>query len=201
MAGAIQIPDLPLLEEEETRILLAEAQKGNEAAREKLARHNLKLVMKVVYRFRDSGYDLEELFQVGCIGLIKAINNFDLSREARLSTYALPRIIGEIRSFLRDDSPIKMSRDSKRKGSELKRLAGELALQLGREPTMKELSDAAEIPIPELVEILEAMKNPLSLEMPVNNTGQKEITLSQQIADEHQPGELFHLDLLQLRQV
>lgn len=201
MGDVIQVPDLPVLEEAETKELLKKAQSGDREARDKLVRHNLKLVLKVVYRFRSSGYDLEELFQIGSIGLLKAVDNFDLTREARFSTYALPRIIGEIRSFLRDDAPLKVSRDIKRKGSKLKSIARELTSRYSREPTLKELSRASEIPIPELVEIMEAMKEPLSLDMPLQDSGEKEVTLSQQIADEHQPGETFHLDLLQLRQV
>lgn len=109
----MNLPRFPLLSDAEVQELLAKAQSGDEAARERIVNCNLRLVFNLIQRFSNRGYEAEDLFQIGTIGLIKAIDKFDLSYGVKFSTYAVPMIIGEIRRFLRDDSPIKVSRSLK----------------------------------------------------------------------------------------
>jgi RNA polymerase, sigma subunit, RpoX/SigF len=109
----MNLPRFPLLSDEEMRTLLGQAQAGDARARDRLINCNLKLVFNLVKRFQNRGYELEDLFQVGCIGLMKAIDKFDLNYEVKFSTYAVPMIVGEIRRFLRDDNPVKVSRSVK----------------------------------------------------------------------------------------
>ena len=106
----MNLPRFPLLKDKEIRELLIRSKDGDSFARDKLVNCNLKLVFNIVRRFQNRGYELEDLFQIGCIGLMKAIDKFDLSYEVKFSTYAVPMIVGEIRRFLRDDSPVKVSR-------------------------------------------------------------------------------------------
>ena len=113
----MNLPRFPLLSDAEVQELLAKAQSGDEAARERIVNCNLRLVFNLIQRFSNRGYEAEDLFQIGTIGLIKAIDKFDLSYGVKFSTYAVPMIIGEIRRFLRDDSPIKVSRSLKELGA------------------------------------------------------------------------------------
>ncbi len=127
---------------EETAVLIERSQAGDKGARETLIEENLGLVRHIVKRFAGRGYDMEDLFQIGCIGLMKAIDKFDLSYEVRFSTYAVPMIQGEIKRFLRDDGMVKVSRTLKENGWKIKKAAERLSQKLGREATLKELSEA-----------------------------------------------------------
>ncbi|MCG8532681.1 MAG: sigma-70 family RNA polymerase sigma factor, partial [Desulfovibrionales bacterium] len=126
------IPQHKILSDPETYRLIELAQNDDSEARERLVQHNLRLVMKITHRFKNSGYEMEDLFQVGTIGLIKAIRDFDLSRELKFSTYAVPRIIGEIRRFLRDDGPIKVSRTLKEKAQQIRKFVDQYTKSKGR---------------------------------------------------------------------
>ena len=123
---------------EETAVLIERSQAGDKEAREKLIEENLGLVRHIVKRFAGRGYDMEDLFQIGCIGLMKAIDKFDLTFEVRFSTYAVPMIQGEIKRFLRDDGMFKVSRTLKEKAAKVSQPAGRLSHELGRDATLKE---------------------------------------------------------------
>ncbi|GAW91351.1 RNA polymerase sporulation sigma factor SigF [Calderihabitans maritimus] len=159
----MNIPRFPLLSDEEMEELLKKAKAGDQKAREKLINCNLKLVFNLVQRFENRGYELEDLFQVGTIGLMKAVDKFDPSFNVKFSTYAVPMIMGEIRRFLRDDSPVKVSRSLKETAFKVNRTKENLSKELGREPTIGEISSALDIPVEEIVEAMEAVQLPSSI--------------------------------------
>ncbi|HAA90434.1 MAG: RNA polymerase sigma factor [Thermoanaerobacterales bacterium 50_218] len=159
--------DFPLLSEQEVSRLLKKVRKGDLKAREKLINSNLRLVLNIVKRFEVWGYEREELFQIGVIGLIKAIDNFDPSRGVKFSTYAVPMIIGEIRRFLRDDQPIKVSRALRESGFRVKKVRAALERKLGREPTINEIAQEMGIAKEEVVMAMEVMQAPSSVFEPL----------------------------------
>jgi len=156
-------PDTQPLTHDEVRRLLEAAQSGDNDAREQLVNANLRLVWHVVNRFRGAPIEQEELFQVGCVGLLKAIDQFDLSYEVRFSTYAVPVMLGEIRRQLRDFGPIKVSRSQKRLASAVQDVRRALTQQIGREPTLEEIADELGVERMDVVEALESNRPPLSL--------------------------------------
>lgn len=143
--------------------LLHRAKEGDEEAREKLINCNLKLIFNLVQRFAHRGYELEDLFQIGTIGLIKAIDKFDFSYEVKFSTYAVPMIIGEIRRFLRDDHPVKVPRSYKELVYKVNRARESLSAALGREPTIGEIAEDIGVDREEIVSSLEAVQSPTSI--------------------------------------
>lgn len=159
----LNIPNRPLLTDRETRRLIQLAHKGDVIARETLINANLKLVCNVIRRFEGRGYDADDLFQIGCIGLIKAIDKFDLRFKVKFSTYAVPMIIGEIRRFLRDDTPVRVSRSLKELAWKIQNIRERLAAELSREPTVGEIAEALKVPRDELVAALDAAQPRASL--------------------------------------
>lgn len=159
----MNLPRFPLLSEEEMTDLLDKAQKGDNEARERLINCNLKLIFNLIQRFAHRGYELEDLFQIGTIGLIKAIDKFDFSYGVKFSTYAVPMIIGEIRRFLRDDHPIKVPRSYKELVYKINRSREKLALELKREPTISELANDIGVDSEEIITALEAVQSPASI--------------------------------------
>ena len=141
---------------EETAVLLTQAQAGDRGAREILVEKNLGLVHHIVKRFLGRGYEAEDLFQIGSIGLIKAIDKFDLTYEVKFSTYAVPMIAGEIKRFLRDDGMVKVSRTLKENGMKIKQAADEVSKELGREATISEISELTGISVEDIVVAMEA---------------------------------------------
>lgn len=159
----MNLPRYPLLSDEEMKDLLRRVKEGDENARERLVNCNLKLVFNLVQRFYNRGYELEDLFQIGTIGLIKAIDKFDLSYDVKFSTYAVPLIIGEIRRFLRDDNPVKVSRSLKETVNKVQRAKELLTVKLGREPSINEIGEYLSLPSEEIVSALEAAQTPASI--------------------------------------
>ena len=159
----MNLPRFPLLSDEEMTTLLNSAQKGDQEAREKMINCNLRLVFNLVQRFANRGYELEDLFQIGTIGLIKAIDKFNMAYNVKFSTYAVPMIIGEIRRFLRDDSPVKVSRSLKENAYKISKARDSLTKELERDPTLQEISDATGIPIEDIITSLEAVQIPASI--------------------------------------
>lgn len=141
---------------EETTVLLTQAQAGDREAREVLVEKNLGLVHHIVKRFLGRGYDAEDLFQIGSIGLMKAIDKFDLSYDVKFSTYAVPLIAGEIKRFLRDDGMVKVSRTLKENGFKIRQAAEQIAQQQGREATLAEISEITGISAEDIVMAMEA---------------------------------------------
>lgn len=146
-----------------TAELLIEAKNGNSSARDILVRNNLGLVWSIVRKFSNRGYEQDDLFQIGCIGLLKAITKFDQSFDVKFSTYAVPMIIGEIRRFLRDDGIIKVSRSLKQSSTKVRYAKDQLLKELGRDPTIKEISDYSGLNEEEIVMASEASWIPESL--------------------------------------
>ncbi|RKD34706.1 RNA polymerase sporulation sigma factor SigF [Thermohalobacter berrensis] len=149
-----------LLSHEETIKLIERAQEGDKEAQSILVNHNLGLVRSVLKRFSNRGYDIEDLFQLGCIGLIKAIQKFDSSYKVRFSTYAIPMIVGEIKRFLRDDGIVKVSRSLKQTAGKAKSAKERLTKKLGREPTIQEIADEIKVDKEELVMALDSNHQP-----------------------------------------
>jgi RNA polymerase sporulation-specific sigma factor len=143
---------------------IARAQAGDKAERDALVAENLGLVHLVVRRFSNRNHDREELFQIGCIGLLKAVDRFDVTMQVAFSTYAVPMIAGEIRCFLRDDGMVRVSRSLKEQGYRIEKAKEALHAQLGREPNVRELADAAQLTVEETVMAMEANRQVTSVE-------------------------------------
>lgn len=173
-----------ILSNEKMRQYIYEAQQGDKTARDILVERNVRLVWSVVQRFLNRGYDPDDLFQIGSIGLIKSIDKFDLSYEVRFSTYAVPMIIGEIQRFIRDDGSVKVSRSLKETANKIRRKREELTKELGRSPTISEIAKQLNISPEDAVHALDAAKNPQSIHETVFENDGDPITLLDQIADE-----------------
>lgn len=167
---------------EEISVLIAQAQAGDQAAREVLIEKNLGLVHHIVKRFAGRGYDCEDLFQIGTIGLIKAIDKFDLSFDVRFSTYAVPMISGEIKRFLRDDGMVKVSRTLKENGWKVKQAAERLAHRLGREATLEEIAAETGIAREDVVMALEANVEVESIYKTIYQSDGNEVQLLDKVA-------------------
>ena len=174
---------LPVLTEAEKRQLLTLAHAGDKAARARMVEGNLRLVLSVVQRFAQRGENLDDLFQVGCIGLIKAIDNFDPAQPVRFSTYGVPMIIGEIRRFLRDNNALRVSRTLRDTAYRAMQARETLEKQLGREPTMDEIAQAAGLARREVTAALESVVEPLSLDEPVYTDGGDAMYVIDQVRD------------------
>lgn len=166
---------------EETAVLIERSQAGDKEAREKLIEENLGLVRHIVKRFVGRGYDAEDLFQIGCIGLMKAIDKFNLQFEVRFSTYAVPMIQGEIKRFLRDDGMVKVSRTLKENGWKVKQAAERLSQAYGREATLQELSEATALSVEDIVMALDANVEVESIYKSVYQSDGNEIYLVDQV--------------------
>lgn len=194
MSGSLSdmnLPRFPLLTEEETRQLLLRAKEGDKEAREKLIQCHLKLVFNLVRRFENRGHELEDLFQIGTIGLIKAIDKFDPAYEVRFSTYAVPMIVGEIRRFLRDDHPVKVSRSLKETAYRVHKEQERLAKELGREPSIGELAEALSMPREEIVAAMEALQAPESIHDKVYEEDGDPLLVVDQLADQRVENDLW----------
>lgn len=151
----------------QTNDLIASAQRGDAAALDIILRQNMGLIKSVALRFRDRGCDFEDLCQIGSIGMIKAVRGFDCGHGTVFSTYAVPLIMGEIKKFLRDDGMIKVSRELKRRGMQVMHINQKLSHELGREPTLSEVAEAAGLDIHEVAECIEATCNVMSFSDPI----------------------------------
>lgn len=174
---------LPLLKESEKEELLRQVRSGSETAREKLINGNLRLVLSVIQRFTGRGENLDDLFQIGCIGLIKSIDNFDITQNVRFSTYAVPMIIGEIRRYLRDNSSVRVSRSIKDTAYRAMQVKERISSEKGSEPTVGEIAEAMEIPRAEVVIALESVVSPMSIYDPVYSDGADTVYVLDQLGD------------------
>jgi RNA polymerase sporulation-specific sigma factor len=166
------------------RVLFQQYQSGDLEARQRLINGNLRLVLSVIQRFSNRGEYLDDLFQVGCIGLMKAIDNFDLSQNVKFSTYAVPMIIGEIRRYLRDNNPIRVSRSLRDIAYRALQARDALTNKYSREPMIQEISEALDLPKEDVVFALDAIQDPVSLFEPVYQEGGDPIFVMDQLKDE-----------------
>jgi RNA polymerase sporulation-specific sigma factor len=175
---------LPVLKNEEMRLLFKEMQAGDITAREKLVNGNLRLVLSVIQRFNNRGEFVDDLFQVGCIGLMKSIDNFDLGQNVKFSTYAVPMIIGEIRRYLRDNNPIRVSRSLRDIAYKALQVREKLMSETSKEPTAEEIAKVLDVSHEEIVFALDAIQDPVSLFEPIYNDGGDPIYVMDQLSDE-----------------
>lgn len=180
----------PQLNDDEIKELIRKSQEGDQDARNRIVEKNMRLVWSVVQRFMNRGYDPDDLFQIGCIGLLKSVDKFDLTYDVKFSTYAVPMIIGEIQRFIRDDGTVKVSRSLKETGNKIRRAKDELSKIHGRSPTVNELSEFLQIPAEEILLAQEAGLSPASIHETVYENDGDPITLLDQIAD-HDEGKWF----------
>lgn len=169
--------------------LINRAQKGDKDAREQLILDNMALVWSIVRRFMNRGMEAQDLFQIGSIGLIKAIDKFDVSFAVKFSTYAVPMITGEIKRFLRDDGIIKMSRSIKENGWKIHKASEKLSLQLGREPTLEEIEKEVRLSMEEILIALEANCEVESINKTIYQGEGNEITLEDKLPDDKDESE------------
>lgn len=175
---------LPVLTNAKMRELFRAMQNGDRRAREELISGNLRLVLSVIQRFANRGENGDDLFQVGCIGLMKAIDNFDLSQNVKFSTYAVPMIIGEIRRYLRDNNPIRVSRSLRDIAYKALQVRDALVHRYAKEPTISEIAAELALPREEVLYALDAIQEPMSLFEPVYHDGGDPIFVMDQISDE-----------------
>lgn len=187
----VNTSELPVLNNEQMRTLFAEFQRGDSSAKESLILGNLKLVLAMVQRFAHRTDNMDDLFQIGCVGLIKAIENFDLKHEVRFSTYAVPMIMGEMRRYLRDNQMIRVSRQLKDMAYHALKIKEELIQKHGCEPSNAELASALGVSEKEIDECFEAVGTVLSIFEPVYNDDGDALYLLDQIQDEKD--EIDHL--------
>ncbi|MDI6638320.1 MAG: RNA polymerase sporulation sigma factor SigG [Bacillota bacterium] len=175
---------LPVLSNQKMRELLDLVRQGDKEARDKLIYGNLRLVLSVIQRFNNRGEYVDDLFQVGCIGLMKAIDNFDLSQNVKFSTYAVPMIVGEIRRYLRDNNPIRVSRSLRDVAYKALQVRDALVSRNSKEPSITEIADELKLPREEVVYALDAIQDPVSLFEPIYHDGGDPIYVMDQVSDE-----------------
>lgn len=188
MQGKVEIcgvntAKLKTLKNDEMEALLKQSAAGDEAARQKLIEGNLRLVLSVIQKFVSRGENPDDLFQVGCVGLLKAIANFDPSKEVRFSTYGVPMICGEIRRYLRDNSAIRVSRSIRDTAYRVLQCKEAMVTELGREPTPQELADKLDLSVQSVTEAMDAVSAPMSLYDPVYSDGGDPLTVMDQVRD------------------
>ena len=188
MLGKVEIcgvntAKLPSLSAQETHELLRRVQEGNQSARERLVEGNLRLVLSVIQRFSNRGENADDLFQVGCVGLLKAIDNFDVNLNLRFSTYGVPMILGEIRRYLRDNSSIRVSRSMRDTAYRVLQVREKLQRETQREPCIEEIARELELPREEVVFALDAIVDPVSLFEPVYSEAGDTMCVMDQVRD------------------
>lgn len=174
---------LPLLNREEKQELFLKIKQGDEEARTTFINGNLRLVLSVIQRFYGRGEKADDLFQVGCVGLIKAIDNFDLNQNVQFSTYAVPMIIGEIKRYLRDNNSIRVSRSVRDLAYKAMQYKERYTKEKGKEPTIEEIAKELEVEKEEIALSFDAIQDPISLQEPVYNDGNESIYVMDQVKD------------------
>lgn len=200
MEKTIEVLEQEKQKDEQIKRLLVKSQDGDKLARDTMVKNNMGLVWSIVRRFVNRGYELEDLFQIGSIGLMKAIDKFDITFDVKFSTYAVPMITGEIKRFLRDDGMIKVSRSLKENGAKMKYAREKLQASLGREPTLQELSQETGMAREEIVMALEANGEVESIYKTYTPSEGKESCLADRLPQERDSHEILlnHMLLEQL---
>lgn len=181
----VNTADLKLLSESEKIELLKKSQSGDMSARDELVKGNLRLVLSVIQRFSNRGENMDDLFQVGCIGLIKAIDNFDTSMDVRFSTYAVPMVIGEIRRYLRDNNSVRVSRSMRDTAYKAMQVKERIMSEQGRDATVEEIAKELEMRKEDVVMAMEAIVEPVSLYESVYSDGGDTIYVMDQLGDKN----------------
>ncbi len=190
---------LPILNNEQKKILFDKILEGSDEARQEYIYGNLRLVLSIIQRFNNRGENADDLFQVGCIGLIKAIDNFDITQNVKFSTYAVPMIIGEIRRYLRDNNAIRVSRSLRDTAYKALQVKERLTSKNQKEPTIEQIAKELELPKEDVVLALDAIQDPISLFEPVYNDGTDAIYIMDQLRDEKNRDE-FWLENINLKE-
>ncbi len=177
----INTNDIKILSDKEKEVLFKRLQKGDTKARDELAEGNLKLVLSILKRYQNRCDNMDDLFQIGCVGLMKAIDNFDLNHGVKFSTYAVPLILGEIRRYLRDNSNLRISRSIKDLAYKILRAKEEYFMIHGKEMTNKEVAEKLEVEEIDVIIAIDAMKDPISMFEPIYDNGGDTIFLEDQI--------------------
>ena len=179
----VNTSELPVLKNNQMMELLLKIKEGDEEARQEFVRGNLRLVLSVIQKFNNRGENIDDLFQIGCIGLIKAIDNFDISQGVQFSTYAVPMIIGEIKRYLRDSNPIRVSRSLRDTAYKAIYTKEALTRQHQKEPTVTEIADEIGVSKEDIVLAMEATQSPVSLYEPVYSEGGDTLYIMDQVSD------------------
>ena len=187
----VNTSNLPLLSKEEKEELFVKIKAGDEEARKTFINGNLRLVLSVIQRFYGRGENADDLFQVGCVGLIKAIDNFDLSQNVQFSTYAVPMIIGEVKRYLRDNNSIRVSRSIRDLAYKIIQYKERYTKGHGKEPTVEEIAKELEVSKEDIAFSLDAIQDPVSLQEPVYNDGSESIYIMDQVKDSKNTDELW----------
>ena len=182
---------LPLLSKKEKEELFVKIKEGDEEARNVFINGNLRLVLSVIQRFYGRGETADDLFQVGCVGLIKAIDNFDLSQNVQFSTYAVPMIIGEVKRYLRDNNSIRVSRSVRDLAYKAMQFKEKYLKQHGKEPNIEEIAKELGVEREEIAVSFDAIQDPISLQEPIYNDGTENIYIIDQIKDNKNTDELW----------
>lgn len=179
----VNTANIKVLSHEETKELFIKMKEGDPFARDELIEGNLKLVLSILKRFNNRGENMDDLFQVGCIGLVKAIDNFDLTQEVRLSTYAVPMILGELKRYLRDNSTLRVSRSLKDLAYKALKIKEDITAKTGREATLEEIAKELGVDEFDIVTALDSMRSPVSIFEPIYSDGGDTIYLYDQLQD------------------
>ena len=182
---------LPVLSNEEKNELLKKIKDGDKEAREKFINGNLRLVLSVVGRFSGRGENADDLFQIGCVGLIKAIDNFDITLNVQFSTYAVPMIVGEIRRYLRDNNMVRVSRSIRDLAYKVLQVKEKKTKKTGKEPSIEEIAKELEVSKEEISFCLDAIQDPISLQEPVYNDGTDSVYIMDQVKDKKNTDEFW----------
>ena len=191
LISGVKTSDLKVLTSEEMTELFKKMQNGDKFARNDLVNGNLKLVLSILRKVNTRNENLDDLFQVGCIGLVKAIDNFDLSHEVKFSTYAVPMILGEIKRYLRDNNSIRVSRSTRDLAYKALKYKEEYFMEKGEEISMEDLAFALNVTVYDIVFALESLKDPVSMFEPIYNDGGDTIYIYDQIEDKRRTGSVM----------
>ncbi len=193
--SGVNTANIKVLSNTEMKSLFKKMQEGDLFARELLVEGNLKLVLSILKRFTSRCDNMDDLFQVGCVGLLKAIDNFDLSHEVKFSTYAVPMILGEVRRYLRDNNSIRVSRSLKDIAYKTLKYKEEVLTQTGKEPSIEEIAEKLEVAPFDVINALESLKEPVSMFEAIYNDGGDTIYLCDQIEDKKANSKDFEIKL------
>lgn len=181
--ASVNTSQLPVLTNKEKDELFIKIKQGDEKARTEFIKGNLRLVLSVIQRFYGRGENADDLFQIGCIGLIKSIDNFDLSQGVQFSTYAVPMIIGEVRRYLRDNNSIRVSRSVRDLAYKTIQFKDKFSKEKGREPTIEEIAKELKVEREDIAASLDAIQVPVSLQDPIYNDGSENLFIMDQVKD------------------